>query len=214
MSQNMNVSSMHSLHTLPITLDGSDIEQKRAEIKEYFNLTFTFFEKLFVCFKDDSVFYSRPEETRHPIIFYFGHTATFFINKLVVSNVIHERINPKYESMFAIGVDEMNWDDMDSKHYAWPSVDEVKTYRTQVRKRIEGLIDTLPMTLPISQDDPMWIILMGIEHERIHLETSSVLHRQLPIDSIKDNSLFPRCNEVGASPKNEMIAIEGGTLRL
>ncbi len=214
MSQNMNISSIHTLHTLPITLEGSDIEQKRAEIKEYFNLTFTFFEKLFECFKDDSVFYSRPEEARHPIIFYFGHTATFFINKLVVSNVIHERINAEYESMFAIGVDEMNWDDMDANHYAWPSVDEVKVYRAQVRKKIEGLIDTLALTLPISQDDPMWIILMGIEHERIHLETSSVLHRQLSIDMIKDNQLFPRCNEVGASPKNEMIAIEGGKIRL
>ena len=31
---------------------------------------------------------------------------------------------------------------------------------------------------------------------------------------IKDNPLFPRCNEVGASPKNEMIAIEGGKIRL
>lgn len=30
----------------------------------------------------------------------------------------------------------------------------------------------------------MWIILMGIEHERIHLETSSVIIRRLPIEEV------------------------------
>ena len=28
--------------------------------------------------------------------------------------------------------------------------------------------------MPINWDSPMWIILMGIEHENIHIETSSV----------------------------------------
>ncbi len=205
---------MHTLHTLPVTLDGINIEQKREEIRAYFHKTFGFFEKLFECFKNDEVFYIRPEPTRHPIIFYYGHTATFFINKLVVSNIIHERINPDFESMFAIGVDEMNWDDLDARHYKWPRVEEVKSYRELVRQKIDDLITTLPLTLPISADDPMWIILMGIEHERIHLETSSVLHRQLPIEMIKDNSFFPRCHEVGETPKNEMVAIEGGKIIL
>jgi len=214
MSKNINLSSMHTLHTLPVTLEGSDIDQKRSEIKEYFHHTFSFFEKLFECFKNDDAFYERPEPTRHPLIFYFGHTATFYINKLVVSNIIHERINPEYEAMFAIGVDEMNWDDMDTGHYAWPKVQEVKLYRAQVLDKIEYLIETLPLSLPISQNDPMWIILMGIEHERIHLETSSVLHRQLPLVMIKDNSFFPRCDEAGEAPKNEMVSIEGGTIRL
>jgi len=214
MSQNISVSSMHTLHTLPITLEGNDSEKKRTEIKEYFDKTFTLFESLFECFQNKDVFYMRPEPTRHPIIFYFGHTATFFINKLGVSNIIHERINPQYEAMFAIGVDEMNWDDMDSKHYVWPKVEEVKAYRLQVRQKIEDLIDTLPLSLPISQEDPMWIILMGIEHERIHLETSSVLHRQLPINMIKDNVFFPRCSEVAPAPQNEMLSIEGGKICL
>jgi len=116
--------------------------------------------------------------------------------------------------MFAIGVDEMNWDDMDTQHYTWPKIPEIKAYRNQVRDKIDELIMTLPMSLPICQDDPMWIILMGIEHERIHTETSSVLHRQLPIDLLKDNTYFPRCNEVGPAPLNEMVRIEGGPISL
>lgn len=31
---------------------------------------------------------------------------------------------------------------------------------------------------------PQWGLLMGMEHERIHLETSSVLIRQLPVDLV------------------------------
>ncbi len=214
MSHNMNLKSLHSLHTLPITLDGNNIELKREEIREYFHKTFTLYEKLFECFIDDDVFYVKPEPTRHPIIFYFGHTATFFINKLIVSNIIHERINPEFESMFAIGVDEMNWDDMDSEHYNWPKVQDVRDYRDGVRQKIDSLITDLPMSLPIRQDDPMWIILMGIEHERIHLETSSVLHRQLGIELIDDNGFFPRCDEMSGSLKNEMVPIEGAKITL
>jgi len=29
------------------------------------------------------------------------------------------------ESMLAIGVDEMSWDDLNEKHYDWPSVESV-----------------------------------------------------------------------------------------
>ena len=214
MSHNIDSNSMHTLHTLAVTLDGESVEDKREEIREYFHKTYSFFEKLFDCFSGEDVFYLKPESTRHPIIFYFGHTATFFINKLLVANVMDERINAHYESMFAVGVDEMNWDDMDKSHYAWPKVSEIKAYRNTVREKIDTLISTLPLSLPISQEDPMWIILMGIEHERIHMETSSVLHRQLPIEYIKDNGYFPRCNEVNEAPLNEMICIEGGNIIL
>jgi len=214
MSHNIDATSMQTLHTLPISLDGDNIEKKREEIRDYFHQTYTFYEKLFDCFKDDDVFYLKSEPTRHPMIFYFGHTATFFINKLIISNLIHERLDPEFESVFAVGVDEMNWDDMNSEHYAWPSVSKVREYRDTLRVKVDGLISTLPLSLPIKQEDPMWVILMGIEHERIHIETSSVLHRQLPLETVIDNGFFPRCHEIGKAPVNEMVSIEGGMLRL
>ncbi|XP_021357637.1 uncharacterized protein LOC110453125 isoform X2 [Mizuhopecten yessoensis] len=36
----------------------------------------------------------------------------------------------------------------------------------------------------ITKDNPWWALLMGMEHERIHIETSSVLIRQLPTDMV------------------------------
>lgn len=205
---------LNTLHTLPVTLTGDDPEQKREEIRDYFHKSYTLFERLFDMLVSDEVFYLRSEPTRHPMIFYFGHTATFFINKLIIAKVIEERVDPEYESIFAIGVDEMSWDDMDEQNYQWPDVADVRRYRDRVRTIVDELISTLPLTLPIRQEDPFWIILMGIEHERIHIETSSVLHRQLPIETIKEDDFFPLCEMHAKAPKNSLVRIEGATVKL
>ena len=191
----------------PVTLDGFDEKLKREEIKAYFHNTFDIFEKIFEVLKNDDVFYQQSEITRHPMIFYFGHTATFFINKLILMKIIEKRINPNFESIFAIGVDEMTWDDTDSENYSWPKVQEVREYRDKVRALVDNLIDTVPLTLPIKEDSPMWIILMGIEHERIHIETSLVLHRQMPLEFIKDDTYFTVETASDKMIKNEMITI-------
>ena len=148
------------------------------------------------------------------MIFYFGHTATFFINKLVLSKVIAERINPDFEALFAIGVDEMAWDDLDEKRYPWPAVSAVREYREKVKALVLQLIETLPMQLPITQESPWWVILMGIEHERIHIETSSVLHRQMPLEYIVPSSVFRSCGQSGPAPSNSMVELPGAVVRL
>lgn len=148
------------------------------------------------------------------MIFYFGHTSTFFINKLIHMKIIEKRINPNFESIFAIGVDEMTWDDINATKYSWPTVQEVREYREKVRLLVDNLIDTLPLTLPITESCPMWIILMGIEHEKIHTETSLVLHRQMHLDLIKDDDTF---NIAPSSTKiivNEMVSIPATQIKL
>lgn len=205
---------MSKLSIYPITLNGLSIEDKRKEIKEYFHNTFELFEKTFEVLKDESVFYKQSEPTRHPMIFYFGHTATFYVNKLIYMQIIKNRINPDFESIFAIGVDEMDWDDVDEANYKWPKVSEVREYRQKVRTLVDALIDTLEFTLPIKEDSPMWIILMGIEHEKIHIETSLVLHRQMPIEFVKEVKEFPICPHSSNAPENEMIKIEASHVNL
>jgi len=100
---------MEHLSLLPQTLAGGSVEQNRYELERYFNNSFDLFEKMFDLLKDDTVFYKKSEPTRHPMIFYFGHTAVFFINKLINMKIISQRVNPEFESIFAIGVDEMQW---------------------------------------------------------------------------------------------------------
>ncbi|WP_345970807.1 5-histidylcysteine sulfoxide synthase [Sulfurimonas sp. HSL1-6] len=205
---------MQRFHSYPVRLDGTDPQATRDAIRNDFLSAYSLFEALFGLLKDDNVFFRRSERTRHPMIFYFGHTATFFINKLVLAKVIDKRINPDFESLFAIGVDEMAWDDMDSSRYEWPGVDAVREYRTRVKTQVLELIDTLPLQLPITQESPWWVILMGIEHERIHIETSSVLHRQMPLEEIRPSEAFPYCNDAGLAPENSLTVISGAVVQL
>ncbi len=196
-----------------VRLDGDNIEQKRLELREYFLQSYTLFESLFDIFVDDSVFYRQSEPTRHHMIFYFGHTSVFYINKLLKAGAITDGINSHFEHLFAVGVDEMSWD-ADSGILKWPSVDEVRDYRARAKEIVLDFIATHPLTLPVDQDSPFWAIWMGIEHERIHIETSSVLHRQMPLEFIKPQTAFSVCNDYGDTPKNEMVFIDGKTITL
>lgn len=203
---------LRKTHT--IVLDEGDPELKRKEILDYFHATFTVDERLYETLKDEGAFYLRADRLRHPLIFYFGHTAAFFVNKLVTARVIRNRINPRFESLFAVGVDEMSWDDLDETHYDWPGRDEVKRFRDQVRELVDELIRTMPLKLPVTWESPFWAIVMGIEHERIHLETSSVLIRQLPLDRVQPHDFWAICRDAGEPPANEFLPVPAGKVTL
>lgn len=195
-------------------LDGNDVNAKREEIRSYFHNTLDCYEQLFETLSNDEAYYKKPISLRHPLIFYLGHTATFFVNKLVLAGIIPQRIDPKMESTFAVGVDEMSWDDLDTTHYDWPTVEAVHVYRDTIRNMVDQLITDLPLTLPITWGSPWWTILMGIEHERIHLETSSVLIRQHEIEYVKPHDDWQPCKKSGAAPQNELIHVAAGKVRI
>ncbi|OUR71526.1 5-histidylcysteine sulfoxide synthase [Arcobacter sp. 31_11_sub10_T18] len=200
--------------TRNVNLTNLDVESKRAEILKYFTTTYELFEKLFETFENDDVYYNQPEPLRHQMIFYYGHTSTFFINKLVLGKFLSKRINSQYESLFSVGVDEMSWDDLNKEHYDWPSVQETKAYRTKAKEVVIDYIKNCEFTLPITWSSPMWPIIMGIEHEKIHVETSSVLHRQIDIDLIKADSFGQECKEYGSTPINELINVPASTIKI
>jgi 5-histidylcysteine sulfoxide synthase/putative 4-mercaptohistidine N1-methyltranferase len=196
-------------------LNDTDVETKRAEILEYFHDSFSLYESLFECLASDEAYYRRANNLRQPLIFYYGHTSVFFINKLNVANLIDQRVHPQMESLLAIGVDEMSWDDLNDNNYDWPSPEKVKWHRDQTRAIVDKFIRECDFSMPIDWNSPMWIVLMGIEHERIHLETSSILMRELPIDMVKDHPLWGNICRVDSNPpRNELIKIEGGKVEL
>ncbi|HUL11524.1 MAG TPA: 5-histidylcysteine sulfoxide synthase [Methylococcaceae bacterium] len=205
---------LRSLFNRTPQLNDGDAELKRKEIRDYFHSTFNRYELLFEVLAGDEAYYVKPIALRHPLIFYLGHTATFFTNKLILANLVQERINPKFESMFAVGVDEMSWDDLSDAHYDWPEVSEVKAYRDAVRAMVDRVISITPLTLPIQWDNPWWTILMGVEHERIHLETSSVLIRQHALKYVRAHTHWQPCRNTSAAPDNDLVYIPSGTVRL
>lgn len=202
--------TMDPKNSRTIVLNEGNEEEKRQEILHYFHKTFDLDDRLYDHLARDETFYLRAEPLRHPLIFYFGHTASFYLNKLNIARLIDRRINSSYESMFAIGVDEMSWDDLDEQNYDWPTVDEVRAYRNEVREFVSALIRELPLSLPITWDSPFWVIMMGIEHQRIHIETSSVIIRRLPIEEVRPLAGWESCPFQGKAPENSLLPVKGG----
>ena len=196
-------------------LSSNDPNAVRELIRDYFHQPADLYERLFQTLVSDEAYYVKPISLRHPLIFYYGHTNTFFINKLILAGLITERVNPQFESMFAVGVDEMAWDEESAKNYNWPTPLQVKAYRACVREVVDKLITTLPLNLPIDWENLWWPILMGIEHEHIHLETSSVLIRQHALHFVQSLDFWAPCEAIDAiAPVNSLVDIPESLIKL
>jgi 5-histidylcysteine sulfoxide synthase len=196
------------IHSLPLpTLN----ECSRQTVLDYFNNTWALTETLFAALKTNEAFYRIPyHQIRHPLIFYYAHVAVFYVNKFRLAGLTDGPINSYFEELFSTGVDEMSWDDMSKNHRPWPALSEVVTYRASVYKLIYQIIENHADfdKLPITDKNPLWVLFMGFEHERIHLETSSVLIRELPSELIKKPSqwpeYYPLIKNVSKQPKIEI----------
>ena len=73
---------MKDLIANTINLRTGTPEEKREEIRSYFLKTWAIHEQLYTQLKSDDIFYHRGDPLRHIILFYLGHTAVFFVNKL------------------------------------------------------------------------------------------------------------------------------------
>lgn len=209
----------------------------RKAVQDYFDNTWTMTEVMFAGFKGDEPFYRPPVHgLRHPQIFYFGHSPCVYVNKFRVAGVLDAPVNAYFESIFEVGVDEMLWDDMHKNDMVWPTVAEVLAYRRAVYKTVSEVIATHPSledacgTRPVTVgwDHPMWSLFMGFEHERIHLETSSVLFRETPIELMQRPQAWPslhpsvnRPTRFNADPKegvdfprNEMLPVATSTTKI
>lgn len=137
------------------------------------------------------------------------------------------------KSILETGVDEMLWDDMHKFDDPWPTVKQVHEYRKKVYTLICEVIAEHPgleddggkSPVKITMDDPLWALFMGFEHERIHLETSSVLFREMPQHLLQVPpawpAVFPAAENQTRDPMagvdfpfNEMLPVEGAPIKL
>ncbi len=177
----------------------------RESVLAVFDNGWTLTELLFAGLQGEAAFYRPPyHHLRHPMLFYYCHPAALYVNKLRVAGLIDNPINPYFERIFETGVDEMRWDDMSKNEMLWPSFAEAHRYRQQVYTTVRQLIETHPDLAaghaPITMDHPLWALFLGFEHERIHLETSSVLIRELPIDCVQRPPEWPALHPSAGTP--------------
>ncbi|MDB2363791.1 5-histidylcysteine sulfoxide synthase [Flavobacteriales bacterium] len=187
------------------------IEINKSELKSYFENAWKINEVLFSGINTETAFYKSPDPLRNPLIFYWGHTAVFYINKFILAGVITDRINPHFENIFARGVDPDLPENLDILD-VWPKVSEVNEYRETAYRLISDIIDNLDDSDTINENHPMWSLMMSIEHDRIHFETSSVLMRQLDTEFLTIPNEWSLAPSNGTSPSNELIQIQGGKL--
>lgn len=142
------------------------------------------------------------------MIFYYAHPAALYVNKLRVSGLLSAPVDAYFETIFETGVDEMSWDDLSKNEMLWPAVSDVTAYRRKVYLLVRDLIRggmQLPMPSPLDDAHPSWGLFMAIEHERIHIETSSVLIRELPLRLVRKPDAWPAYHPsaLGAAPTDE-----------
>ena len=85
---------------------------------------------------------------------------------------------------------------MSKNEMKWPSVEEVHSYRKTIYEKIVDFIkncselDESPEKRNFLHTSQLWALWMGMEHEKIHIETSSVLIRELPLNLVERPEFF------------------------
>jgi len=98
-------------------------------------------------------------------------------------------------------------------------------FRRDVRQHVDQMMLTQPMEWPIKRDSFWYNVIMGIEHERVHFETSSVILRQAPLSVMQPSAALLQCPHgrfhklpkstlAQSTPQNKLIQIEEGATRV
>jgi 5-histidylcysteine sulfoxide synthase len=188
----------------------------RKEILAYFQHAWQIEDSLMKSLVNPETFYTNPDPLRNLLIFYLGHSAVFYINKLIRVGLLDQRLNSHFERLFEIGVDPEKPDEIASifDNLRQADITEVWDYRQQVHDRICEFINKIAIALPINPEHPLWALMMAIEHQYIHIETSSMLIRQLSVEQLQRPESWQYAPANGYNIENEMIEVRGGAVRL
>jgi 5-histidylcysteine sulfoxide synthase len=188
----------------------------RQEILAYFQRAWQIEDSLMKSLINTTTFYTNPDPLRNLLIFYLGHSAVFYINKLIRVSLLTERINSHFERLFEVGVDPEKPDEIANifDNLRQADVAEVWQYRQKVYDRISEFIHNMAIALPIDPEHPLWALMMAIEHQYIHIETSSMLIRQLPAEQLQRPESWQYAAANGYTKQNEMLEVAGNTVRL
>lgn len=185
----------------------------RKSLVNYFENTWKLNEILFSSIISEETFYLNPDPLRNPLIFYWGHTAVFYVNKLRLAGLLEKSINADFEKLYAVGVDPGNVEELETGQI-WASRDELDDYRNLVFETVLEVINKFPEGNTIDQESPWWSLIMSFEHERIHFETSSVLIRQLPYKLLKRPQNWNYAPTFGKQQQNIYIESKGGRVNI
>ncbi len=191
----------------PPCLQGLDKET----LLQYYDSVWALSNWLMGSITGDGTLFRRADPLRHPLIFYLGHTAAFYINKLQLAGVSIQ-VNPHLQELFAVGVDPSKAKDLATPD--WPTEAQAWSFRETVHGLVRDWLEATPCPAEISQGDVHWALLMGLEHDLLHFETSSVLIRQYPVNELTRPEGWTYAPLHGAAPRQQWIAVPAGSVTL
>src|SRR6516165_2491305 len=173
-------------------------------------------DKLFQLVRPDAL-YDRPIPERHRVVFYLGHLEAFDWNLLGGHVYGLDSFHPRFDRLFAFGIDPVNGGLPSDQPSHWPALGEIREYNARARERLDARLerDSL-LTAGAAGDGSSYsnefILNVGIEHRLMHAETLAYLLHQLPLDRKVAPQLAPP--PAAVPPAHKMVEIPTGKATL
>ncbi|HEY2904867.1 MAG TPA: SUMF1/EgtB/PvdO family nonheme iron enzyme, partial [Vicinamibacterales bacterium] len=156
------------------------------------------------------VYYHRPIELRHPVVFYDGHLPGFSFNTLVKKALGRPSIDAHLETIFARGIDPHENASATDAGSLWPRREEVRAFAEEADRQV---IDAL-LHADIEQPghpllDRAEAVFSILEHEAMHQETLLYMWHRLPFEQKRRPAGYSPVTN-GRVPSRERIEVPGG----
>lgn len=127
--------------------------------------------------------YRRAIPERHRVIFYVGHLEAFDWNLLGREVVGRAPVHPKFERLFAFGIDPVDGSLPSDGPSDWPAIEELAKYCAAARADVDACLGPSCEGGPLLTPEGIGAVHMAIEHRLMHLETLAYMLPHLPLDS-------------------------------
>ena len=164
---------------------------------------------------DPDVYYTRPIALRNPIVFYEGHLPAFSVISFLRRGLGRDGVNPRYETLFARGIDPESEDQAVPRSGAgtsWPTRREVLDYGAAADAAVLDALQHASFDVSGAAHPAMArgeAIFTALEHEAMHQETLLYMWRRLPY-AHKSKPRDLRYELDAAAPPNRLITVPAG----
>jgi iron(II)-dependent oxidoreductase len=159
-------------------------------------------DELFRLIRPDSL-YERPIPERHRIVFYLGHLEAFDWNLIGRYALDARSFHPRFDQLFAFGIDPPPGQLPNDQPSDWPSLAEVERYNLRTRDEIDDLLAEVPDQL----------CHVAIEHRLMHAETLAYIMHNLAYER-KVGPVWNRSLATAPPPAHQMISVPAGAARM
>ena len=174
----------------------------------------------------EDVYYSRPIDLRHPIVFYDGHLPGFSFNTLLKRALGRPGIDARLETLFARGIDPdesaaatgtgslSRRSTGGAEAEGWPARDVVRGFVEEADARVIASLEHDDLDRPgDALLDGAEAVFTILEHEAMHQETLLYMWHRLPFEQKRRPAGYAPTTE-GRVPPEEWCEVPAGRATL